>query len=142
MRARLIGHCEQVTIEPIDRTNLLVDDMADEVYSAIKRTAPIVLTAQIEEVRRNGRAPSQAGAQLPTMFRLTFLTRDVQGANWSPADGDRITQIADVKGNNPRSLNLYITAPRFEGKTLCGNELIVVDAVSRQSREQNEGLFG
>lgn len=140
MRARLVGHIELVTIEPIDRAGTHVDALADEPYASIARASTVALPAQVEEVRRNARQPSQSGARLPAEYKLTFLSREVAASGWRPADGDRVVQLADRDGGNPRAVNLYVRGPRFSGKTSHGAELVVLELVNRDSRQPSEGL--
>lgn len=140
MRARLVGHLELVTIEPISRASTHVDADADEPYGGIARAVQIQLLAQVREDRRNERRPGQGGASLPVAMRLAFLTRSVRGAGWTPADGDHVVQLADRRGGNPVAVSLYVQGPRFSGKTRYDNELVMLDLVARKSRQPNEGL--
>jgi len=139
-RARLIGYCEQLTIEPIDRPGTHVDALAEEPYAGISRNTAVVLLAQVDDGRRNARQPSQGGAKLATTLSLTFLTRDVKAKGWEPADGDRLVLRAGTRGQNPRKLNLYLTRIKYSGSTSCGHELVTMDAVGRDPRQSNEGL--
>lgn len=142
MRARLIGHCEWVTISPIARDAMLIDDLADEPYSGIARGPSVELLAQVSEISRNTRRPSQSGAKIPARLSLTFLTRDVRASGWNPKDGDLIVSIQGKRRTyDPRPLSLYVQAARFSGKDSCGGQLVLMDAVSRDGRQPNEGLF-
>ena len=139
MRARLVGHCETLTIEPIDRAGTFVDDDADEPYAAIGRSTVVRILAQVEDVLRNRRAPNQGGARLPTTLSVTFLTRDLKAKGYEPADGDLVTARTSRHGVTTQ-LNLYVAGPKFAGATHYGNELVICDLSARDPRQSNEGL--
>ena len=141
MRARLIGHKERLTIQPIDRPGTPTDTEAEEPYANIGRGASLQLVAQIEEGDRNVRGPGQGGSRISVQQVATFLTREVKAAGWSPADGDRIVAVEDCNGANARVVNWYVTGARYTGKTRYGNELVIVGLTDRNpTRRQTEGL--
>lgn len=139
-RARLVGHCEQLTIRPIDRPGTHFDDLADEPLAGFARDDAIKCLAQVDDTRRNERTPSQGGARLPVTLEATFLTRQVKAKGWKPMDGDLVTERANKKGGDPVAVNLYLTRVRYDGATHYGNELIIADLVARDPRQSNEGL--
>lgn len=141
MRARLIGHKERLTIQPIDRAGTHVDPETREPYANTTRAAALELVAQLEEGDRNVRGPGGQGANVRVQAVATFLTREVRAAGWSPADGDRVVQVANCDGSDARVVNWYVTGPRYTGKTRYGNELVIVGLTDRNpARRASEGL--
>lgn len=140
-RARLLGHKELLTIEPIDRENTPFDTLAGEPIGNIARGEAITLPAQLETTTESSRTPGQGGARRPVVATAGFLTADVDAAGWSPANGDRVVQVADTKGGRSRAVNWYVQIPQLSGKTHYGNELVVVELVDRDPvRLGSEGI--
>lgn len=140
-RARLLGHVQRVTVEPINRANTQVDELAGEPFTNIARDAQVVARCQLDTSRENDRSAGQGGARRKIQGAITFLTRELRGV-WEPADGDRIVLVADEDGSNARVVNWYLRGTHFQGKTRRGNELIVADVTDRQpARASSEGLY-
>jgi hypothetical protein len=140
VRARLINP-QQLTISPISRAAIQADPLTDEPLGAIPRGTAVQLLGQLEEVRNNVRAPGRGGAQIPAIYTLTFRRVDLVRLAYWPLDGDRVTSVADRRGNNPRSLNVYVQAATQDGLEHTGPKLITVELVTRPpSREVVEGV--
>jgi hypothetical protein len=140
MRPRLIG-IEQITIAPIDAGATRVDELTGEPLQSFARSPSVTLPAQFDEFRRNQRRNGQGGATVPYQASVTFRARDVEASGWQPRDGDRITQIADKRGRNPRAVDLYLSGARRIGKDSTGRTLIVLSVSDKApSRGQNEGI--
>lgn len=142
MPARLIGP-ELLTIEPIDRAATSTDPLSLEATPAIARKASVVVRAQLDEVDTNRRRPSQGGAKLTGQYDVTFLAVDLARLGYEPADGDLITTITDIRGNNARTVHLYMQGMHRSGKdsTAPRGQLVVGQLGNRPaSRTQDEGI--
>lgn len=124
MRARLMG-IEYLTIQPIDRAGILTDEDEDEPVARIPRLATVVdLPAQVDEIADNDRRPSQGGAQLRAVYRVTVRRTDLEGVPYTPRNGDLVTVIKDRKKRNPRTVNLYIRLAVHAGNMVASQRTL------------------
>ena len=140
MRPRLIRP-QLVTIEPIDRSATRYDALTEEPLGRVARSTSITLRCQVDVDSENRRAPTQGGAVIRKAARLTFLREDVDAAGWSPSDGDRITNVAALRGGPSRAVNWRIVDPREDGVSDVGGTLIIAEAESGSTqRTVTEGV--
>lgn len=144
MRARLLGHVEQLRVEPVDRAGTLLEDDGDQIAGAVARLPAVELPAQYDETVAGVRRFGQDGAELPLAAVATFLMRDVRAAGWLPDTGDLVTRIDRTAGVTPdeRTVALYVVRAYASGKTRYGSELIVCELTNeRPTRAQTEGIL-
>lgn len=142
MRPRLRNPVD-VTIEVLDRSATVHDDLADEPFHPVARSSTVTVRAQVEEFTANTREPGPGGSEVPAVALVTFRRRDLLDAGYTPNDGDRVTTITPRKGPPAsRSVSWYLTGPRGLGHGARGlNELVQARAVNKPpSRDQNDGI--
>jgi hypothetical protein len=88
-----------VTIQPIDKTATKYNGPAREpVLQVARAVAPILISAQVQWIRRNAPVMTKAGLVLKTNGYLVVLTEDLEALSYTPSFGDRITDIPDEPG--------------------------------------------
>lgn len=126
MRPRLIGP-ELLTIQPIDRSATVVDELAGEYVGSLARSAPVQIRAQVDELRDNERMARQGGAEVRVLWTCTFRRVDLEAAGYLPRNGDLVTERAQRDGSGARSVALYVANAVDSGEILSGRSLVEVD---------------
>lgn len=140
MRARLINP-RRVTIQPIDRAGTVRDDLAGEPIGRIARSANVQLLAQFDELGNNMRRPGPGGPQVDAVGALTFRRADLVRLGYQPADGDLLIEVADRRGNNGRTVRLYLQGPTDHGEEHHGPKLVTCALATRTAaRAKVEGV--
>ena len=141
MRATL-HNPEQITVQPIDRAATKTDVHAQEPKVIIGRKDTITILAQVDELSAGKRRPGPFGGQTDDVAQITVKRRDIESAGWSPASGDRITQVAKKNGSAPTTVNWYVKEVHRTGKLARSGrgQLVGMMIGERQTRIRAEDL--